>query len=287
MIKKYNFLLAFLMISTSTIFSQQLENSTLWEISGNGLKQSSYLFGTIHISCDATLSDEVKKALDKTGQLVLEIDMDDPALQSKMMAGLMMKEGKTIKDFVSEEEYIAIDSLFIKNLGMSVNFMQNMKPSLLSAAFYPNLIDCSSQSFETELMKVAKEQGEEVKGLETIEDQMQVFDDIPYEDQVKDLIKSAKDNLAKDRVILAKMLEVYKNQDITKMLEMTGEESSSISDHLDKLLYNRNKKWIPRIGIYAKEKPTFFGVGAGHLAGENGVILLLRKAGYTVTPVQQ
>lgn len=285
--KKILFVLTLTIISVSSLSAQKLENSTLWKISGNGLKQSSYLFGTIHISCDATLSNEVRKALDKTGQLVLEVDMDDPTMQSKMMSGIMMKDGKTIKDLVSKEEFIAIDSLFIKNLGMSVNFMQNMKPSLLSAAFYPSLLDCSSQSFESELMKVAKKQGEEVKGLETIEDQMQVFDDIPYEDQVKDLIRSAKDNLAYDRVILAKMLKVYRNQNITKMLEMTGDEGSGISDYLDEILYNRNKKWIPKIEVYVKEKPTFFGVGAGHLAGENGVILLLRKAGYTVTAVQQ
>ena len=51
------------------------------------------------------------------------------------------------------------------------------------------------------------------------------------------------------------------------------------------LLINRNKNWIPEISKYAKEKPTFFGVGAGHLPGENGVINLLRKAGYTVKAV--
>lgn len=275
-----------LTLSITSVQGQKLENSTLWEISGNGLKESSYLFGTIHISCDATLSEIVKEALDKTTQTVLEIDMDDPTMQSKMMSNMYMKDGKKLSDFVSEEDFASIDSLFIKNMGMSIKLIQNLKPFFLSTMLLPKYLDCQMQSFEAEIMKVAKEQNEDIKGLETIEDQLQVFEDIPYEDQIKDLVKSAKDNLADDKLILAQMLEVYKNQDITKMLEMSATDESSISDHQDKLLDNRNKKWIPRIEAFAKEKPTFFAVGAGHLAGENGVILLLRKAGFIVKAVK-
>ena len=51
------------------------------------------------------------------------------------------------------------------------------------------------------------------------------------------------------------------------------------------MLVNRNKNWISKIGEYAKDQPTFFGVGAGHLAGKEGVINLLREAGYKVTAV--
>jgi uncharacterized protein YbaP (TraB family) len=52
------------------------------------------------------------------------------------------------------------------------------------------------------------------------------------------------------------------------------------------LLDNRNQNWIPKIEKVAKEKPTLFAVGAAHLPGENGVIALLRKKGYTVEAVK-
>lgn len=277
----------FLFITVSSAFGQKLENTTLWKISGNGLEKPSYLFGTIHITCDATLSQKVKDALDKTDQVVLELDMDDPAMQGKMIQGMAMKGGKTLKDFVSDEDFQLIDKLFKENLGMSVSLMQNVKPFFLMATFYPKMIDCPIESYETELMKVAQEQKEEIKGLETIEDQLQVFDDIPYDVQVKDLVKTAKDNLAYEKKIIKELMKIYKEEDITAMVEMMNDENSEVtSKHIDKLLDNRNKNWIPKIGEYAKEKPTFFGVGAGHLAGKNGVIVLLRKAGYTVTPVQ-
>ncbi|MEN8886507.1 MAG: TraB/GumN family protein [Winogradskyella sp.] len=274
-------------VCLTNLNAQKLENSTLWKIEGNGLQQASYLFGTIHITCDATIEDDVQKALDATSQVVLEIDMDDPSMQSKMMKGMYMKEGKKLKDLISAEDYIAVDSLFIKNMGMSVKMIENIKPSFLTAMLYPKLLDCTSQSFEVELMRIAKEQGEEVNGLETIEDQLKVFDDIPYKAQAKDLVRSAKDNMSYDKETFAKMLKVYKNEDITAMIEMMNDDNfSSVSEHQDELLDNRNKNWVPKIGEYAKEQPTFFGVGAGHLAGNNGVINLLREAGYTVTAVK-
>lgn len=281
-------LLVALLITSFYISAQKLKNSLLWEITGNGLEQPSYLFGTIHVACDATLSTKVKNALEKTSQVVLEIDMDDPMLQPKMMKGMMMKEGKTLNDFVTDEEYQAIDSLFIKNMSMSVGMIKTIKPSLLQAMLIPKLLDCSMESFEMELVKVAKEQNEEVLGLETIEYQLSVFDAIPYEDQVKELVRSAKDNLAFDKATIASMLDIYALENITRMLTMMNEDEVSImNEHNDKMLDKRNENWIPEIGKFAKQKPTFFGVGAAHLAGEKGVINLLRKAGYTVKAVMK
>jgi uncharacterized protein YbaP (TraB family) len=278
------FLCAFL--SITAINAQQLEKSTLWKISGNGLEKPSYPFGTIHITCDASLDDDIKKALDETTQLVLELDMDDPTMQAKMMGGMYMKDGKTLKEFVSDEEFTAIDSLFTNQAGMSINMIQNIKPFFLASMLYPKMIDCLMESFELELMKVTKEQNEEVFGLETIEDQLQVFETIPYEDQVVDLIRMAKDNLAYDKATFAKMFKIYEEENITAMLDMMDDENNkTTAKHQDILLKNRNINWIPKIEEYAKQQPTFFGVGAGHLAGENGVIKLLRKAGFKVTAV--
>ncbi len=282
-------ILSLLVVTALSVFSitaQELENSTLWKIEGNGLESPSYLFGTIHITCDATLEDDVKKALDETTQIVMELDMDDPNMQMKMMKGMYLKDGKTLKDFVSEEEYKSIDSLFINNMGMSVKMIENVKPFFLSSMFYPKMLDCPMQSFELELTKIAKEQKEEIYGLETIEEQIKVFDDIPLEEQYDDLVRMAKDNLEDDKVTFVKMLKVYKEENITALLDMMDDDTNkTVSNHQDTLLKQRNENWISKIGEYAKDQATFFGVGAGHLPGENGVIKLLRDAGFTVTAV--
>lgn len=281
-------LLVITLLSFNFNQAQELENSTLWKIEGNGIEKPSYLFGTIHITCDASLEADVTKALDATSQIVLEMDMDDPSLQAKMMKDMYLNDGKTINDFVSKEEYASIDSLFQNTMGMSLKMLENVRPFFLSSMFYPKMIDCPMQSFELELIKIAKEQNEEILGLETIEDQMKVFEDIPLEDQYADLIRMAEDNLEYDKNSFAKLLEVYESEDITAMLDMMNDENNkTVSEHQDVLLENRNKNWISKIEAFAKEQPTFFGVGAGHLAGENGVIQLLRKAGYSVTAVTE
>ena len=117
---------------------------------------------------------------------------------------------------------------------------------------------------------------------------MKVFKDIPLEDQYADLIRMAEDNLEYDKNSFAELLKVYESEDITALLDMMNDENNkTVSEHQDVLLENRNKNWISKIEAFAKEQPTFFGVGAGHLVGENGVIQLLREAGYSVTAVTE
>ncbi|MEM5566417.1 TraB/GumN family protein [Psychroserpens sp. AS72] len=276
-------LFAFTIISVFNLNAQELEKSLLWEISGNGLTESSYVYGTIHMTCDATLDEDVLKALDDTKLLVLEIDMDDPSMQMSMMKGIYMKEGKTIKDLVTEEEYLTISKFVKEQMGMPLDAMGNIKPFFITAMFYPKLLGCPVQSFEEELMKIAHEQEEEVLGLETVEEQLNVFDEIPYEDQATDLLRSAKDNLATDKASFQKLMELYDNEDIEGMILMMDEDKNlSTTKHKDKMLDNRNKNWISKISDHANKQPTFFGVGAAHLAGDNGIIKLLREAGYTV-----
>jgi uncharacterized protein YbaP (TraB family) len=62
-------------------------------------------------------------------------------------------------------------------------------------------------------------------------------------------------------------------------------KQENFGEYTDILLSDRNHNWIPVIGEEAKKRPTFFAFGAGHLGGENGVINLLRKAGFTVKPI--
>lgn len=279
----------FLVFGIFSIFNQAqpLEKALLWKISGNGLEKPSYLFGTIHATCDATLDAATLKALEETKQLYLEIDMDDPMLQMQMMQGMAMKDGVTISSLVSEEEFIVIDEFLQKNIGMSAKMINTFKPFMLSSMLLPKLLDCEFQSVEMELMKVTKAQSEEVYGLETIGDQLQVFDKIPYKDQVEELLKTAKSDLSKEKEEMKKIMDVYKTKDIEKMLVVMDESDNKLSaDNKDVLLVNRNRNWIPVIEKVIKSTPTFFGVGAAHLAGDDGVIKLLRKQGYKVEAVK-
>lgn len=277
------FLFAFLLV-TLTGWAQKLDNALLWEISGNGLKHPSYLFGTIHATCDATLNENVKEALRATSSLYLEIDMDDPDLQSEMMKGMMMKNGTTMSSLVSEDDFKKLDTFLKEQIGTSAYALNTLKPFMVSSFLITKILDCPMQSVETELMRLVAMQNKQVYGLETVTEQLAVFDAIPYELQAKELMKTANSNLQKDKEDIKKMMDFYKNQDIEGMISFVNE--SEMYGRNDILLDNRNKNWIPKIEAIAKKSPTFFGVGAAHLAGENGVIKLLRKKGYTVEAVK-
>ena len=280
-------LLALLSIVTLGGFAQKTENALLWKISGNGLAKPSYLFGTLHILCDATLDKNTTNALDATQQLYLELDMDDPSLQASMMGGMMMKDGKTMSSLTSPEDFKIVDEFLTKQTGHSAKMLNTMVAQCVSVMLMPKMLDCPVQSIEGKLMEATKAQGEEVRGLETVEVQLAAFDAIPYEDQMKELVRTAKDNMAGDKQKYMRMLALYKNKDLNGLMAyMHEEENRMYADHADVMLDNRNASWIPVMEAAAKEKPTFFGVGAAHLGGPKGVIALLRKKGYKVEAVQ-
>lgn len=265
----------------------QESNSVLYKISGNGLKAPSYLFGTMHMTCDATIDAATRKALGETKQLYLELDMDDPAMQTAMMGGMMMKDGKTISSMVSEADFKQLDKVMTEKVGMSAMMLNMMKPFMLSAMLIPSLLDCPMQSFEGELMKITHEQGEQVFGLETVEAQMAVFDAIPYQVQVDELMKGVRDGFVNDKKELARMMEVYKTKNLDAMMKLMSESDNKLnSGFSEELLFKRNRNWIPVIEQTAKATPTFFGVGAAHLGGDQGVIKLLRQKGYKVEAVK-
>jgi len=138
-------------------------------------------------------------------------------------------------------------------------------------------------SVEMELYKMSKRRKLESDGLETAAYQMAVFDSIPYTVQAKMLVDGLRsmDSIDTGASQLDDMLRMYREQDITAMQAMIGEDSG-MGQYEDILLKKRNQNWIPVMSRMMADKPTLFAVGAGHLGGEYGVVALLRRAGYRV-----
>lgn len=266
--------------------AQDLENTLLWKVSGKNIETPSYLYGTMHVVCEVNFDEDVNKALEETTQMYLELDMDEPNFQMEMMKLMMMKDGITIKSLLSEEDQKTLNVFLKENLGYDLSLLNNLKPFFISSMLYPKILDCEMKAVDLELMEISKKQNEAIFGLELVHEQMKIFDDIDYQVQIDELMKSVKDNLKKDKAEMKELQEIYKSENISKMLEvMLSSDNKLMSDYNDVMLTNRNKNWIPIIEK-AMSTPTFFAFGAGHLAGENGVINLLIKEGYTVEPVK-
>jgi len=149
---------------------------------------------------------------------------------------------------------------------------------------YMTLLSCQPQSYEMVFTQMATNAKKEMLGLETVEFQMGIFDQIPYEKQaalLADMVRKKEDSTKE----FAQMVALYKTQDVEGLLKAMDESEWDFNGYEDLLLANRNAAWIPVIQKAMQEKPTFFAVGAGHLGGEKGVLNLLKKQGYTVKPV--
>ena len=262
------------------------EASLLWKIDGKYLPKPSYLYGTIHLICpsDFVLSDTLKGCLKQTEQLTLEIDMDDPGLMMAMAKSMGMPKGKQLKHLLDSTDYVRLNKYFKDSVGLSITPFERTKPFMLMSILLNRVLACQPQSYELSLMGLAKKQNVEVVGLETVEEQMAVFDSIPYADQAKMLV-TLMDSLPQARREFGQMVEVYKRQDLEGLYALTMESEFDMEKHQEVLLTDRNKRWIPIIESQVAERPTFVAVGAAHLGGEQGVIALLRKAGYQVSPI--
>jgi len=268
--------------------SGKLPRTLLWEISGNGLRQPSYLFGTMHILCaeDAILSEPLKNVIRKSEKVYFEIDMDDMNQTMGAMKFLRMNDGVKLSDLLTPEEYKRLDSFLKKSkTPLPLSMLNRFKPYFISSLLSDQTMDCQKKKGMEELiMKEAGVHDRPVFGLETAEFQAGLFDSIPYEKQAKDLIQYI-DSIDSYRKSTMEMVDVYRKQDLDRMDSLMRMSDPGLTNYMDLLLYGRNRKWVQSMKGIMPEATMLFAVGAGHLPGKEGVIELLKKAGYTVKPI--
>ncbi len=272
--------------------SQEIkEKALLWEITGKDLKQPSYLFGTVHIACqgEVEMRPEMQKAFDQTDQLILELDMDDPQMLTKMMQASLSKDGKTITEKIGKELAGKVDSLMNAKMGMRLAMFESLNLPTLSVQLGLLAINCPVDlGYDMMLTTEAKSDKKEIIGLESVETQIEVLLSQPDSEAIA-AISYLVENFEEAQTELDKMINLYRNQEVQALFDYTKstfEDPKYPQGNVDDFLDKRNKNWIPVIEKEIQSKPSFIAVGAAHLAGENGVIHLLRKAGYQLKAVK-
>lgn len=283
--------LGIVMILVTWVFAQvnaqsNDQSSLLWKISGNGLTEVSYLFGTIHIICadQFLMDDRIKNAFQSTDQLIMELDMSDPDLEQKMAAVSINPGMKNIQEEIEEEAAKALDKFLIESYGVGLAQLGVLKPFVLTSMVMIKQLPCEEVvSYEEFFTSLATDQNKPVKGLETVEYQMGIFDQIPADLQLAELAKmvTSVDSEAEFEM----MVETYLSEDLDRLYGIM-QDSDTMDKYQDIMLDNRNLNWVSEMDSAMKHSSVFFAVGGGHLAGERGIINLLRKAGYQVEPVK-
>ncbi len=269
--------LLLVMITSPTATAQN--QSLLWKISGNGLEKPSYLFGTIHMICpeDLFFPEDTQEALDASAQVMLELDMDEDSFAIKVQQMGVYKGTTDITEVTSRASTDRLNLWLKSNYGADLSQFGFMKPISLMGLIYAKQLGCEQiESYEQRLVEEARNRSLEVLGLETLEYQMGLFDRISIQQQV-DWINHIIDYPDEIKYLV----ELYKEQDLAGIQQLIG-SSGPTAEHEEWLLFKRNENWLPIMEKEMRKVPTFFAVGAGHLAGVQGIIHLLRTRGYQV-----
>lgn len=291
MIRKLAVVLIFWM-SFSSLFGQYLtdfpttSNALLWKIEGKDVKKDAYIFGTIHLidKDKFYFPASLQKIINSSKQVVLEIAQLD---QAEVFNHIFLKKGTVLEYFNPEQQDSLLQWAHTQLQVDSAQFMLSylkMKPFVLvQLATQKELVD-KTKSYDMTIQQMANEQKISTVGLETVAEQMAIFDNmdtLTQRNMVMELVRHPERQMKQ----LEKMYAIYLQQNVDAMFQFIDEDKSSMMDAQNELLDNRNQKWIPKIETLIKSKRTFIAVGAGHLGGKNGVLRLLEKKGYKLTPI--
>ncbi len=94
------------------------------------------------------------------------------------------------------------------------------------------------------------------------------------------------DNDSKAIETTRKLADAYMSGDLNALYSiMTDPDTGMDTEEADTLINRRNSSWVDLLMGILPTTSVLIVVGAGHLPGDTGVISLLRKAGFSVTPV--
>ncbi|NHM06593.1 TraB/GumN family protein [Flavobacterium sp. CYK-4] len=264
----------------STAQTAPQQNSVLWEVSGNGLKQPSYLFGTIHMICskDFKMWPKATSALAKSSQLTLEINMADPAQMAQAQQLAMAKNplSQTLTNAQQTDLNMVLQKAGIGTLAQMDSFTLE---TLMSFVFMKSFGCPDIKFYELEFVNMAKERNKPVTGLETVAQQMEFLNQSFTDDQMIAYLKTI------DPAMCQEMVDTYTSENLDGIYQMMVKDESLSGAAQQILLSNRNANWVKLIPEMMQKQSTFFAVGSAHLAGEQGIINLLKKAGYTLKPI--
>ncbi len=250
---------------------------------------TSFVLGTIHSGDSRVLdiSEKTQTALAAAQQYVMEVVLDGESIFTSL-GNMWLLEGKKLSQVIGDELYAEVLKAG-NQTGMPEAAFTYMKPWVVMMIFslppgdYANILDIR-------LMKLALVQNKKVIGLETANEQFNVFDGMSLEDQVL-LLKHTLKNYPELTIQFERLLQAYLERDLQK-LQAIGEEQVEQADRalydrlMKRLVDDRNNKMVKRLLPYLKNKSSFVAIGALHLSGAKGLLSLLQQQGFTVTRIE-
>jgi len=273
-----------------------VQAQVLYEVSGNGAKQKSYILATNRL-VDMQFLDTIPNVFKCFGQcrtVITEFAMQDYEALAALRQAAILPDSVKLSNFYSQSEYERIDNSLRINLGMGLDKLCRMKPSYLTEMFRTELMKVwlqydEQRSMESFFESVAAERDIPVLGLDNIGETMyMLFDREPFHWQCQELLKVIEypeNEVKQERAIKAMYMDGRLN-DIAYQVEGPDNTSSiSFSDY--QVYCRRNEQWVKRLKPHLSQGACFITLNALYLGGDKGLLEQLRKAGYRVRPVNR
>lgn len=262
--------------------------SLLWEITGNGLKKPSYLFGTMHVSSKMVfhLPDSFYHAIKNVETVALELNPD-------VWQGQMVKLDQlqlNYKNFTQapSTDYLNEKSFQLDKYEDELKSALSTEPTVLNGLLYRTFK--SKEDFEEDtfldlyIFQTGKKLGKRATGVENYYETEKIVLEA-YADMAKEKDRKTIDTDGESMgEINEKMEDAYRSGDLDLLDSLSDMMDASVAFR-NKFLYKRNEIQANSIDTILKKSSLFVGVGAAHLAGDKGVIELLRKKGYFLRPI--
>jgi uncharacterized protein len=258
-----------------------MDNSLIWKFSKNNT--DNYLIGTMHVRDERAFQFEMlfKEVILKCAIFATELHLDE-AENMDMTSLTTYPNGTILSHLIPNKVYQKIDKVLKKQTGIGLVQFEICHPIMVTNFLTESLLSKDRwHSLDMTLWNFAKENQKILRGVETTEEQMTVLEKMTVEEQLKAL-KEMVSNFSKFRKQIQHMARLYEKADIQRLYKET---KRSTKGGRQMLLYNRNTIMAERLSEMAQENTICAAIGAGHLAGGKGVLRLLKKKGYAITPI--
>jgi uncharacterized protein len=258
---------------------------SLWEI--HGKHNTVYLLGSIHVlrPSDYPLAPVVMEAYANAKSLLMEVNLEEVGeqeVQSEMLASAVLPEGKTLLDILGKQRYGRADEL-AQEVGVQLSLFDQFAPWFAAEAI--SQLQLTELGFQPEsgiemyFLEKARNDGKSVAGLETVHDQISLFQNMPMDTQAEYLVSSLEQahDLPKE---VDSMVRAWQHGDTQWFETQLASELGKDPRLYQSVLGARNRKWLPKIeALLNDDKNYLVIVGTGHLVGQGSVIDLLKKDG--------
>lgn len=269
------------------VFPVNGQAQVLWSVEGPEGQQN-WLLGTVH-SEDPRLLDfppEVLEALERSQRLALEL-VPDMAMLETLNQTMHFSEPR-LHQIIEPDLYQALVDILEKHYGMGEPAARMLRP--WAAAMTISLPPPQTGLFMDLALAVrARSLGLEVLALERLEEQLDFLAGMSKPLQLE-LLEQAVSDFPRQDELLEELMQTYLSGDLERLESVAAEQTSELDpalrDHFEQVgMVQRNRTMAERAGPLLEQGGLMIAVGALHLPGEEGLIALLREAGFRLEPV--